>query len=153
MHNSNLPNFLIVTKSIASHIIITVTNHKRRYVVTHFTKNTSQSLTPRFGTCMYDPYTSTHTIIRVTVKKRQQLTPRFGTCMYDLSPCLACIVPKPQPTPPRNDPGRFLQAYLFPWKILNIINIRIELIGICTMTYRRDSCMKGLGSARRRSWG
>merc|ERR1712155_230401 len=27
---------------------------------------------------MYDPYTSTHTIIRVTVKKRQQLTPKSG---------------------------------------------------------------------------
>merc|ERR1712209_271620 len=40
-------------------------------------------LTPRFGTCMYDPYTSTHTIIRVTAKKRHLLTPRFGTCMYD----------------------------------------------------------------------
>merc|ERR1712163_79497 len=32
--------------------------------------------------CRYDPYTNTHTIIRVTVKKRQQLTPRFATCMY-----------------------------------------------------------------------
>ena len=32
---------------------------------------------------MYDPYTSTHTIITVTAKKRDQLTPRFGTCMYD----------------------------------------------------------------------
>merc|ERR1712004_862949 len=32
---------------------------------------------------MYDPYTSTHTIIRVTAKKRHLLTPRFGTCMYD----------------------------------------------------------------------
>ena len=66
-------------------------------------------------------------------------------CKWKLSPCLACKVPKPQPTPPRNDPRKFLQAYIFPRKILNIINIRIELIGICTMTYRRDSCMKGLG--------
>ena len=33
--------------------------------------------------CMYDPYTSTHTIIRVTAKKRDHLAPRFGTsvCM------------------------------------------------------------------------
>merc|ERR1712004_883592 len=38
---------------------------------------------PKSGTCMYDPYTSTHTIIRVTAKKRPLLTPRFGTCMYD----------------------------------------------------------------------
>merc|ERR1711889_2689 len=32
--------------------------------------------------CMYDPYTSTHTIIRVTVKFRHHLAPRFGTPMY-----------------------------------------------------------------------
>merc|ERR1712004_941071 len=32
---------------------------------------------------MYDPYTSTHTIIRVTAKFRHQLAPRFATsvCM------------------------------------------------------------------------
>merc|ERR1711873_371844 len=29
--------------------------------------------------CMYDSYTSTHTIIRVTVKKRDHLAPRFAT--------------------------------------------------------------------------
>ena len=45
--------------------------------------------------------------------------------MENMSPCLANIDPKPQPTPPRNDPGRFLQAYIFPWKILNINIIRI----------------------------
>merc|ERR1711978_470405 len=28
---------------------------------------------------MYDPYTSTHTIITVTVKKRDHLAPRFAT--------------------------------------------------------------------------
>merc|ERR1711952_86971 len=39
-------------------------------------------LAPRFGTCMYDPYTSTHTIIRETVKKCHHLAPRFATCMY-----------------------------------------------------------------------
>ena len=49
-----------------------------------------------------------------------------------VSPCLANMVPKPQPTPPRNDPGRFLQAYIFPWKILNINNIREDGIEICT---------------------
>ena len=38
-------------------------------------------------------------------------------------------------------------------RILHINIIRIELIEICTRTYQRDSCMKGLGSARRRSWG
>merc|ERR1711952_28612 len=40
---------------------------------THHHKSNCQKpspITPRFGTCMYDPYTSTHTIIRVTVKKR-----------------------------------------------------------------------------------
>merc|ERR1711873_46170 len=33
--------------------------------------------------CVLDPYNSTHTIIRVTVKFRYQLAPRFGTsvCM------------------------------------------------------------------------
>ena len=31
---------------------------------------------------MYDPYTSTQTIIRVTVKKRHHLAPRFGTYIY-----------------------------------------------------------------------
>merc|ERR1712004_662511 len=37
--------------------------------------------------CMHDPYTSTHTIIRVTAKKRQQLTPRFATsvCMTHIT--------------------------------------------------------------------
>ena len=32
-----------------------------------------------------------------------------------VSPCLACKVPKPQPTPPRNTPRSFLQAYIS-WK-------------------------------------
>ena len=42
------------------------------------------------------------------------------------------MVPKPQPTPPRNDPRKFLQAYIFPRKILNINNIRKDGIEICT---------------------
>ena len=33
---------------------------------------------------MYDPYTSTHTIIRVTVKKRDHLAPRFATSVLEL---------------------------------------------------------------------
>ena len=52
----------------------------------HVSSNNCQKrhqFAPRFGTCMYDPYTSIYTIIRVTVKKRHHLTPRFGTCMYD----------------------------------------------------------------------
>merc|ERR1711873_25695 len=45
--------------------------------------NLGASLHPDLGPlCMYDPYTSTHTIIRVTVKFRHQLAPRFGTPMY-----------------------------------------------------------------------
>ena len=43
--------------------------------------------------------------------------------------------------------------YISSKQILHINNIRIGLIEICTRTYQRDSCMKGLGSARRRSWG
>ena len=31
---------------------------------------TQEELAPKFGTCMYDPYTSTHTIIRVTAQTR-----------------------------------------------------------------------------------
>ena len=38
-------------------------------------------LAPRSATCMYDPYTSNHTIKRVTAKKRHQFAPRYGTCM------------------------------------------------------------------------
>ena len=61
--------------------------------------------------------------------------------------------PKPQPTPPRND-RRNLQAYIFPRSILHIIDIRIwRYRNMYSKTHRRDSCMKGLGSARRRSWG
>ena len=38
--------------------------------------------TPGFATSMYDPYTSTHTIIRVTAKKRHLLPPDLGPlCM------------------------------------------------------------------------
>ena len=45
--------------------------------------NINTILHPDLGPlCMYDPYTSTHTIIRVTVKKRDHLAPRFGTPMY-----------------------------------------------------------------------
>ena len=70
-----------------------------------------------------------------------------------VSPCLANMVPKPQPTPPRNDPRKFLQAYIFPRKILHIIIIRTwRYRNMYRKTHRRDSCMKGLGSARRRSW-
>merc|ERR1711873_322311 len=42
---------------------------------------------------MYDPYTSTHTIIRVTVKKRHHLTPRFAKCQLV---CQKCIEPLSQ---------------------------------------------------------
>ena len=51
---------------------------------------------------------------------------------FILSPRLASISPKPQPTPPRNNPREILQAYIFPWKILHIINIRKDGIEICT---------------------
>ena len=57
-----------------------------KYVHCTFYKQTLKKcdqLASRFATCMYDPYTSTHTIITLTAKKRDQLTPRFGTCMYD----------------------------------------------------------------------
>merc|ERR1712218_462887 len=39
----------------------------------------STSCTQIWHLSMYDPYTSTHTIIRVTAKKRQHLAPRLGT--------------------------------------------------------------------------
>ena len=41
-------------------------------------------------------------------------TPRTCPCNFFLavSPCLANKVPKPQPTPPRNTPRSFLQAYI-----------------------------------------
>ena len=55
-----------------------------------------------------------------------------GALSLRMSPCLANMVPKPQPTPPRNDPRKFLQAYIFPRKILNINNIRKDGIEICT---------------------
>ena len=42
------------------------------------------TLSPRFATCVLDPYNSTHTIITVTVKKCDQLAPRFATCVLDL---------------------------------------------------------------------
>ena len=32
---------------------------------------------------MLDPYSIIQTIIKVTAKKRHQLTPRFGTCVLD----------------------------------------------------------------------
>ena len=50
---------------------------------------------------------------------------------FRMSPCLANMVPKPQPTPPSNG-RRNLQAYIFPRTILNIISIRKDVIEICT---------------------
>ena len=49
-----------------------------------------------------------------------------------MSPCLACISPKPQPTPPSKSRRRFLQASIFLRTILHINIIRIEPIVICT---------------------
>merc|ERR1712004_263789 len=46
---------------------------------------------PRFGTSMYDPYTRTHTIIRVTAKKRHLLPP-------DLGPVCMTHIPSPSPS-------------------------------------------------------
>ena len=49
---------------------------------------------------------------------------------------------------------KFLQASIFLRTILHIIIIRIRIyINMYRETHRKDSCMKGLGSARRRSWG
>ena len=49
---------------------------------------------------------------------------------------------------------KFLQAYIFLGRILHIIIIRTWIyINMYRETHRKDSCMKGLGSARRRSWG
>merc|ERR1711873_80760 len=65
----------------------------------------STSCTQIWHLCMYDPYTSTHTIIRVTVKFRHQLAPRFGTsvCMTHIpalnhhkSNCQKASPPRPQ---------------------------------------------------------
>merc|ERR1711978_124469 len=52
------------------------------HTIIRVTAKKRHQFAPRFGTYVYDPYTSTHTIIRVTVKKRHQLAPRFGTPMY-----------------------------------------------------------------------
>ena len=64
--------------------------------------------------------------------------------MLVLSPCLARLVPKPQPTPPSNDPREHNSGLYISWKILNINIIRNELIEIYTITHQRDSCMKGV---------
>merc|ERR1712107_728640 len=53
------------------------------HIIIRVTAKKRHLLTPSFGTSMYDPYSSTHTSIRVTAKKRHLLTPRFWTCMYD----------------------------------------------------------------------
>ena len=38
---------------------------------------------------------------------------RFGVQVLTVSPRLASIVPKPQPTPPRNSPGDFFRHIYF----------------------------------------
>ena len=72
----------------------------------------------------------------------------FHICNYVckiLSPRPASIIPKPQPTPPCNDPREHTSGLYISRKILNINKIRNELIEIYTKTHRRDSCMKGSG--------
>ena len=49
--------------------------------------------------------------IREEVAKWQAVK-KENTVMILVSPCLAYKVPKPQPTPPRNTPRSFLQAYI-----------------------------------------
>ena len=70
-----------------------------------------------------------------------------------MSPCLAYKVPKPQPTPPRNTPRSFLQAYISWMDSAHKHNQNWDYRNMYRETHRKDSCMKGLGSARRRSWG
>ena len=55
-------------------------------------------------------------------------------CPVSLSPRLASISPKPQPTPPSNSRRSFFRHLYFFEQILHINIIRIELIEICTKT-------------------
>ena len=71
-----------------------------------------------------------------------------------LSPCLANMVPKPQPTPPRKTRRNILQAYISSKDSAHNHSQNTNIyINMYRETHRKDSCMKGLGSARRRSWG
>ena len=63
---------------------------------------------------------------------------------FRMSPCLANMVPKPQPTPPSNG-RRNLQAYIFPRTILNIISIRKDVIEICTGYSLKRFVHEGIG--------
>ena len=89
----------------------------------------------------------------ISVQSRNKPKSNSNMAKAQLSPRLASIIPKPQPTPPRKTRRNLLQAYISSKDSAHKQYQKRWHRKYVQGTHRRDSCMKGLGSARRRSWG
>ena len=88
----------------------------------------------------------------ISVQSRNKPKSNSNMAKAQLSPRLASIIPKPQPSLHAILQEVFFRHIFLGW-ILHIIIIRIRRYrNMYRETHRKDSCMKGLGSARRRSW-